>query len=639
MKFSKLLNLLFLFLINLLFYFYVFSFFANRASNLLISSLGNFSNDLSKIGFPYADNVSSNFIVFVIAFLNTLLISNFIDTDFYKKRLEKILLEFLKLFLINAGAFTFSLYILRLFNLPRSIILLSIFLYPFLMSLSIFSIGNIRNFRVNKTKVIASVSFFLVIGIIYGISLINFNSTSVSIDRQEGNEDSGLLNFDLGVSVSTNELVCNPWSGSENYISCLYGIEIEEDINVELQINNISIRKNGLEYEIYLIVESGKVLKLENNSYSEFLNIEDQVFYKDGGEEGLFDIAFYPNNDDFLISYTNLNNGLQVDLYSNYGGQGYQPWKTLVDIPNNQCCHFAGTLDYSEYFEGFLLAVGDMEANNASVLNSESMNTISPRGKILLLDSEEKIYAPIISSVSTYKPPENIVAYGLRNPWQAIEHGDSIIIPDVGNQNIEELNIVDYNSFPDGCDSGVFIGDGELKVENCLVRTPVSLGWPIFEGPFFSKELNKNTGGDLLLDEENVTELYLWTPRIEDNLLNNEKADEFLINSSREPKVYYNHRPGNDIYRAAIIGGDVISDPSSYYNNFYFFTDYVTLELFAYNLTEDKLYVFPVINSYNTNPTVLKVHPTKKDTLIVALKSGQILNIKLPEVPKLEPEG
>ena len=636
MKFSKLLNLLFLFLINLFFYFYVFSFFANRASNLLISSLGNFSNDLSKIGFPYADNVSSNFVVFVIAFLNTLLISNFIDTDFYKKRLEKILLEFLKLFLINAGAFTFSLYILRLFNLPRSIILLSIFLYPFLMSLSIFSIGNIRNFRLNKVKVIASVSFFLVIGIIYGISLINFNSTSVSIDRQQEGEDSGLLNFDLGVSVSTNELVCNPWSGSENYISCLYGIEIEEGINVGLQINNISIYKD----EIYLVIESGKVLKLENDSYSEFINIEDKVFYKDGGEEGLFDIAFYPNDDDFLISYTNLNNALQVVAYSNYRGQGYEPMRTLVDIPNNQCCHFAGTLDYSEYFEGFLLAVGDMEANNASVLNSESMNTISPRGKILLLSSEEKIYAPIISSVSTYKPPENIVAYGLRNPWQAIEHGDSIIIPDVGNQNIEELNIIDYDSFPDGCDAGVFIGDGEAKVENCLVRTPVSLGWPIFEGPFFSKELNKNTGGDLLLDEENVTELYLWLsgPDTFGNY-ENEKADEFLINTSREPKVYYNHRPGNDIYRAAIIGGDVISDPSSYYNNFYFFTDYVTLELFAYNLTEDKLYVFPVINSYNTNPTVLKVHPTEKDTLIVALKSGQILNIKLPEVPKLEPEG
>ena len=181
MKITKLLNLLFLFLINLFFYFYVFSFFANRSSNLLISSLGNFSNDLSNIGFPYSDNVSSNFIVFVIAFLNTLLISNFIDTDFYKKRLEKILLEFLKLFLINAGAFTFSLYILRLFNLPRSIILLSIFLYPFLMSLSIFSIGNIRNFKLNKGRLIVSVLFFL--PQVLTMALIQFLMTLIKIGR------------------------------------------------------------------------------------------------------------------------------------------------------------------------------------------------------------------------------------------------------------------------------------------------------------------------------------------------------------------------------------------------------------------------------------------------------------------------
>ena len=630
MKITKLLNLLILFLINLFFYSYVFSFFVNRSSNLLISSLGNFSNDLSNIGFPYSDNVSSNFIVFVIAFLNTLLISNFIDTDFYKKRLEKILLEFLKLFLINAGSFTFCLYILRLFNLPRSIILLSIFLYPFLISLSIFSIGNIRNFKLNKGRLIVSVSFFLVIGIIYGISLINFNSTSVSIDRQEEGEESGLLNFDLGVSVSTNELVCNPWSGSENYISCLYGITIEEDINVELQVNNISI----FEDQIYLIVETGKILKLENGTYSEFLNIEDQVFYKDGGEEGLFDIAFHPSGEYFLVSYSNKNNALEVDKYQINNGTPYYE-EILFDVPNNQCCHFAGTLEWSNYFEGFLLSVGDMEANNASVLNSESMNTTSLRGKILLLDSEEKIYSPKISSVETYKPAENIVAYGLRNPWQIIEYGDSIIIPDVGNQNIEELNVVSYDTLPDGCDVEIFIVS-ESGQQTCKVRTSISLGWPIFEGPFFSKELNKNTGGDLLIDEENVTELYLWRGDL--SSLDYVKADEFLINSSRRPKVYYNHRPGNDIYRAAIIGGDVISDSSSYYNNFYFFTDYVTLELFAYNLIEDKLYVFPVINSYNTNPTVLKVHPTEKDALIVALKSGQILNIKLPEVPKLVPE-
>ncbi|GIR20685.1 hypothetical protein CM15mP35_09460 [bacterium] len=273
-----------------------------------------------------------------------------------------------------------------------------------------------------------------------------------------------------------------------------------------------------------------------------------------------------------------------------------------------------------------------MEANNASVLNSESLNTTSLRGKVILLESEKKIYSPKINSVNLYEPPQNIVAYGLRNPWQMMEYDGKLIIPDVGNQNIEELNIIPYEEFPNGCKANVYIQlqDGQ---ETCDVQNAVPLGWPIFEGPFFAKELNAKTGGDLLTDEENVTELYIWYEE-EDNTY--AKADEFLIETSKRPSVYYNHQPGNGVYRAAIIGGDVISNEDSYYNNFYFFTDYVTLEIFAYDMIEDRLYVFPMINSYNTNPTSIAAHPTKKDVLIIALKSGQILEVSLPELPKLE---
>jgi len=394
-----------------------------------------------------------------------------------------------------------------------------------------------------------------------------------------------------------------------------------------LQINNISIFND----EIYLIVETGKVLKVEGEGYSEFLNIEDKVLYKDGGEEGFFDIAFHPSGEYFLISYSNLNNALEVDKYFIRNDQVTFD-KVLFDVPNNQCCHFAGTLQWSDYFEGFLLSVGDMEANNASVLNSESLNTTSLRGKVILLESEKKIYSPKINSVNLYEPPQNIVAYGLRNPWQMMEYDGKLIIPDVGNQNIEELNIIPYEEFPNGCKANVYIQlqDGQ---ETCDVQNAVPLGWPIFEGPFFAKELNAKTGGDLLTDEENVTELYIWYEE-EDNTY--AKADEFLIETSKRPSVYYNHQPGNGVYRAAIIGGDVISNEDSYYNNFYFFTDYVTLEIFAYDMIEDRLYVFPMINSYNTNPTSIAAHPTKKDVLIIALKSGQILEISLPELPKLE---
>ena len=624
----KVFNNLLLFLANTIFYIYVFSVFSNTASDLLFSSLVNFSSDLSSIGFPFTDSVSSNFVVFLISFFNTIFIVSFIKLDFNNSKIEELLLEFIKLFLINSGVFTFSLYILRLFNLPRSILIISIFVYPFVISLITYILSTFNRFRINKNKSLVFLGILTIIGLFYGLTFIDFNSTQVTIEKKETAADDSLLNFEIGDSSTHKTLTCNPWSGSDNYISCLYGIEITEEFNFELQVNNISNFGN----KSYLIVENGRVLEYENGNYSEFLNIEDKVFFKDGGEEGLFDIAFHPSGDYFLISFTNLKNGLEVDKYQVVNGDIFFE-SVLVDVPNNQCCHFAGSLDWSEYFNGFLLSIGDMEANNASVLNSESLNTTSPRGKVILLEADDKIYAPNISSNGSYDPLTNIVAYGLRNPWQMIEHNDSIIIPDVGNQNIEELNVIPYSSFSNGCEIGINIigNDGS---EKCSFMTPVSLGWPIYEGPFYSKELNKNTGGDLLLDEKNVTELYLWYDTLETG--DYVKADPFLIQSSKEPSVYYNHRPGNNIYRAAIIGGDVITNPESYYNNYYFFTDYVTLELFAYNLEENKLYLFPVNNIYNTNPTSLRVHPSKKDTLMVGLKSGQILNIKLPEIPKLE---
>ena len=94
-----LLKNLILFLGNTIFYIYVFSVFSSTASDLLFSSLANFSNDLSSIGFPFTDSVSSNFVVFFISFLNTIFIASFIKLDFYNSKIEKILLEFTKLFL------------------------------------------------------------------------------------------------------------------------------------------------------------------------------------------------------------------------------------------------------------------------------------------------------------------------------------------------------------------------------------------------------------------------------------------------------------------------------------------------------------------------------------------------------------
>ena len=110
-----------------------------------------------------------------------------------------------------------------------------------------------------------------------------------------------------------------------------------------------------------------------------------------------------------------------------------------------------------------------------------------------------------------------------------------------------------------------------------------------------------------------------------------------LSSNSVKPSVYYYHQPGDYVYRAALIGGDVIDDTESYFYEYYFFTDYITKELFSYDLNEDKLYIFPLENKYDSNPTALRIHPDKKDTIILSLRSGEFIEILLPKTPQLNP--
>ena len=65
---------------------------------------------------------------------------------------------------------------------------------------------------------------------------------------------------------------------------------------------------------------------------------------------------------------------------------------------------------------------------NVPLLNSEPIDTTSPRGKILLLN--KNISKPKMLSVSSlYKPREDILGYGLRNPWKTYEYKNYLFIP------------------------------------------------------------------------------------------------------------------------------------------------------------------------------------------------------------------
>ena len=50
----------------------------------------------------------------------------------------------------------------------------------------------------------------------------------------------------------------------------------------------------------------------------------------------------------------------------------------IFQLPNSQCCHWGGNIIWSNFFEDFLLSVGDMEDNERAILNSALVKSCSP---------------------------------------------------------------------------------------------------------------------------------------------------------------------------------------------------------------------------------------------------------------------
>ena len=64
------------------------------------------------------------------------------------------------------------------------------------------------------------------------------------------------------------------------------------------------------------------------------------------------------------------------------------------------------------------------------------------------------------------QPLNNILAYGLRNPWNFIQVENLLIVPDVGEKSNEELNVINLEDF-------------ELSGNK-----PYLFGWPLYEGSY-----------------------------------------------------------------------------------------------------------------------------------------------------------
>lgn len=413
------------------------------------------------------------------------------------------------------------------------------------------------------------------------------------------------VNFELPYKHYFLELEnCKDFLGSMHNISCNNEPNIIKLFQFDSPIVNITksrgrlfaISKYGLFYE----------LDLKNNEFEAILDIQGQV-YLESLESGALSFYLHPFEDEFLISYVNKNNDLIFELfYFEEDLKNILTSKILLTVPVFSRSHYSGGIFWSNYFQSYMVSIGDgVEANFESRLNHMPLDNNTLYGKIIALSSkqEEISVNNLILSNKNQNLNKNIIASGLRNPWQFFEFKDYLIIADTGFTQNEELNIFKYSD-----------------------STP-SFGWPVFEATKRSQDLDN-------IDNYSLdAEIYHWDNGKKNNGLN------FVEQNSIMPPFYYNHHPcfsqenencygKTDLLRAAIIGGDIISDVSSNYNFDIVFADYLSEELFAFNLINQDLKIFPIPEVLSI--TSVRANYGNNDEIIISSYDGSVYLIELP---------
>jgi len=561
----------------------------DRDVNISLSNLGNLQKDFLNIGIPFNFTINFYFVALIISIFLSILIYISIPKTI---KVDSPLVFFKELFKIsiNYSAVLFGfLYIFRLFNFSRGIILFGLVVYILSTYLLIWLL-RLEKFKNTQFKYLLPLSVLVILMSSTFLRVQNA-SESPSIDATT------ITTITTTTTTTTTlfkpgkiESECSPWLGSDNFKECRTGVELVSSTKYSESLNNVIVFEN----DIYLLDVFGVIYKNSpSNIYldvsSKVLNLTDPNL-KIAGEQGLFSLAFHPTDNFLLLTYSDLENSLVVEKYfvNQDNSVIVETSEILLRIANPQCCHFSGNIIWSNYFQDFILSIGDMESNSVPLYNSEPLDTTSMRGKVVLLNNEvsnpEQLSLNLDSEV--YK---NLLAYGLRNPWKTYEYNNLLFVPDIGLRMEEELNILNLE-----------------EISN--TKKPFLLGWPHYEGTI-DNQIKYN-------------EIYLYQNGIAKNI------NSFVKENSIIPKVYYTHQAPEN-FRAAIIGGGVVQNKESNYYEHYLFADYLSNELFAYDFKKDELFIFPLgnINSFITS---VMIHPTKIDTVFFTTGSGELIEIKLP---------
>jgi len=200
---------------------------------------------------------------------------------------------------------------------------------------------------------------------------------------------------------------------------------------------------------LFVVDQIGTVHVIDGDEQAVFLDLTDRVV--SGGEQGLLGLAFHPafaENGRFFVHYTGSGGDTVVAEYRVGDDPNRADPETAATIFTTRQPagnHNGGMLAFGP--DGYLyVALGD--GGGADDRYGNGQDPATPLGAILRLD---------VDGADPYAiPPENpfsdgggapeVWAWGLRNPWRFSFDGDLVFIGDVGQNQWEEIDVVDHRS-------------------------------------------------------------------------------------------------------------------------------------------------------------------------------------------------
>lgn len=240
---------------------------------------------------------------------------------------------------------------------------------------------------------------------------------------------------------------------------------------------------------IYVVDQPGVVWMIDGDPQV-FLDIRADVRF--GGEQGLLGLAFdpdYDSNGRFYVHYSASDGDTIIEEFvADDGTVDPQSGSEVLRIDQPAGNHNGGMIAFGP--DGNLwIGLGDGGGADDQFGHGQRSDTLL--GAMLRIDPQDGTY-----SIPDGNLDGEVWAFGLRNPWRWSFDGDDLWIGDVGQNRIEEVNVVKWNEGNPNFGWSIMEGTECFRGDECSGR---DLVLPVYE--YTHSDGCSITGGDVYRGE------------------------------------------------------------------------------------------------------------------------------------------